>query len=249
MLLKTKDLTVFYGNIQALNNVSIELNEGEIVSIIGANGAGKSTLLKAIAGVRLSKTSGEITYFDEKLPAKMHGRVKKGIALAPEGRRIFGNLTVQENLVMGAYLVRDRAAYEKELESVFELFPRLKERRKQMGATLSGGEQQMLAIGRALMSRPKLLMMDEPSLGLAPKLVSEIFIKFRQINQLGVTILLVEQNANQALALSHRGYVLQTGRIIGEGTGKELLADPKIQEAYLGARKKTATLPQDSILL
>ena len=238
MLLKTKDLSVFYGNIQALNNVNIEIREGEIVSIIGANGAGKSTLLKAISGVRLSKLTGEIDYFDRKLPPRMHTRVKMGIALSPEGRRIFGALTVQENLIMGSYLVHDRGAFEADLAAVFELFPRLAERKKQLGATLSGGEQQMLAIGRAMMSRPKLLMMDEPSLGLAPKLVSEIFVKFRQINESGVTILLVEQNANQALALSHRAYVLQTGRIIGAGTGKELLADPKIQEAYLGARKK-----------
>ena len=238
MLLKTNNLSVFYGNIQALNEVNIEINEGEIVSIIGANGAGKSTLLKAIAGTKLSKVTGTIEYQGEALHSKLHHRVKNGIALSPEGRRIFGNLTVQENLTIGAYLNKDKKLYAEDLDSVFELFPRLKERRKQLGGTLSGGEQQMLAIGRAMMSRPKLLMLDEPSLGLAPKLVSEIFVKFKQINELGVTILLVEQNANQALALSHRGYVLQTGRIIGTGSGKELLADPKIQEAYLGARNK-----------
>ena len=238
MLLKTNDLSVYYGNIQALDKVNIHINEGEIVSIIGANGAGKSTLLKAISGVRLSKVNGDISYCGEKLPTKLHQRVQKGIALSPEGRRIFGNLTVQENLIMGAYLTKSKADYEEDLDSVFKLFPRLQERRKQLGATLSGGEQQMLAIGRAMMSRPKLLLLDEPSLGLAPKLVSEIFVKFKEINETGVTILLVEQNANQALALSNRGYVLQTGRIIGEGTGKELLADPTIQEAYLGARKK-----------
>jgi branched-chain amino acid transport system ATP-binding protein len=239
MLLTISDLSVFYGKIQALDKINLYINEGEIVSIIGANGAGKSTLLKAIAGVRLSNVSGEITYFGSKLTAKVHNRVKQGIALSPEGRRIFGNITTEENLIMGAYLTHDKATFENDLNSVFELFPRLKERRKQMGATLSGGEQQMLAIGRALMSRPKLLLMDEPSLGLAPKLVSEIFVKFKQINDSGVTILLVEQNANQALSLSHRAYVLQTGRIIGEGTGNEMLSDPKIQEAYLGVRMKS----------
>ncbi len=239
MLLTIKDLSVFYGKIQALDNINIYIQEGEIISIIGANGAGKSTLLKAISGVRLPNVSGDITCFGTKLVTKVHNRVKLGIALSPEGRRIFGNLTTEENLIMGAYLTRDKVTFENDLDSVFELFPRLKERRKQLGATLSGGEQQMLAIGRAMMSRPKLLMMDEPSLGLAPKLVTEIFIKFKQINESGVTILLVEQNANQALSLSHRAYVLQTGQIIGEGTGKELLSDPKIQEAYLGARKKS----------
>lgn len=238
MLLKTDSLSVFYGNIQALNNVSIEIEESEIVSIIGSNGAGKSTLLKAIAGVRLSRVSGSIEYMGQPLESKVSSRVRSGIALAPEGRRIFWNLTVQENLTMGAYLNRDRQSYEEDLESVFELFPRLKERAKQESGTLSGGEQQMLAIARAMMSRPKLLLMDEPSLGLAPKLVSEIFVKFKQINSSGVTILLVEQNANQALALSDRAYILQTGRVVGTGTGKELLADPKVREAYLGARKK-----------
>lgn len=238
MLLKTNDLSVFYGNIQALDHVSIEICKGEIVSIIGANGAGKSTLLKAIAGTRLSKVTGSMEYQGKSLNTKLHQRVKEGIALSPEGRRIFGNLTVQENLILGAYLNRDRKSRLEDLEFVFALFPRLKERRKQLGGTLSGGEQQMLAIARALMSRPTLLMLDEPSLGLAPKLVSELFVKLQEINSSGVTILLVEQNANQALALSHRGYVLQTGRIIGTGTGQELLADPAVQAAYLGARKK-----------
>ena len=238
MLLKTNDLSVFYGNIQALDKVNICINEGEIVSIIGANGAGKSTLLKAIAGIKLSRVTGSIDYQDKPLSQRLNNRVKDGIALAPEGRRIFANLSVQENLIMGAYLNKDKKKYDEDLESVYELFPRLKERARQAGGTLSGGEQQMLAIARAMMSRPRLLMMDEPSLGLAPKLVSEIFVKFKQINELGVTILLVEQNANQALGLSDRAYVLQTGRIIGEGTGKELLADPAVQEAYLGKRKK-----------
>lgn len=238
MLLKVKDLSVFYGNIQALDCVNLHINEGEIVSIIGANGAGKSTLLKAISGERFSKVIGDIEYKNDKLPQNVHQRVKKGIALSPEGRRIFGNLTVQENLVMGAYLINDKTVYEQELESVFTLFPRLKERRKQMGSTLSGGEQQMLAIARAMMSKPKLLMLDEPSLGIAPMLVTEIFLKFKQINKTGVTILLVEQNANKALALSHRGYVLQNGRIINQGSGKELLANESIREAYLGVIKK-----------
>lgn len=239
MQLEIKDLSVFYGKIQALDHINICIKEGEIISIIGANGAGKSTLLKAIAGVRLPNISGDITYFKTNLTMKVHDRVKIGIALAPEGRHIFGNLTTEENLIMGAYLTNNKDTFKNDLDAVFELFPRLKERRKQSGATLSGGEQQMLAIGRAMMSRPKLLLMDEPSLGLAPKLVAEIFVKFKQINESGVTILLVEQNANQALGLSDRAYVLQTGRIIGEGTGKELLSDPKIQEAYLGARKKS----------
>jgi ABC-type branched-chain amino acid transport systems, ATPase component len=237
MLLTVKDLSVFYGKIQALDKVSIHINEGEIVSIIGSNGAGKTTLLKAISGMHLHSLTGEIEFQGKKRTGGADERVKEGIALAPEGRRVFGNLTVYENLVMGGYLTRSNQEFEEGLKSVYELFPILEERRKQLASTMSGGEQQMLAISRALMSRPKLLMMDEPSLGLAPKLVSEIFVKFKKINQAGVTILLVEQNANQALALSHRAYVLQTGHIIGEGTGAELLADPKIQEAYLGRRK------------
>jgi branched-chain amino acid transport system ATP-binding protein len=237
MMLQVKDLSVFYGKIQALANLSIEIEQGEIISMIGANGAGKSTLLKAIAGLRLDM-SGSIIFEGESLSSKTHENVKKGIALVPEGRRVFGNLSVYENLVMGSYLQKDKKVFKEDIDSVYELFPRLNERKKQVASTLSGGEQQMLAIGRAIMSKPKLLLLDEPSLGLAPKLVSEIFVKFEKINKMGLTILLVEQNARQALALSHRAYVLQTGRVIKQGLGKDLLADPEVQEAYLGSRKK-----------
>ena len=241
MMLQVKDLSVFYGKIQALDKLSMEIHQGEIISMIGANGAGKSTLLKAIAGLRL-QMNGSITFEGEPLVSKTHETVKRGIALVPEGRHIFGNLTVYENLVMGSYLQKDKKVFKDDLESVYELFPRLFERQKQTGSTLSGGEQQMLAIGRGLMSKPKLLLLDEPSLGLAPKLVSEIFKKFEKINKMGLTILLVEQNARQALALSHRAYVLQTGRIIKQGLGKDLLADPEVQEAYLGAKQKAAAV-------
>jgi len=237
MMLQVKDLSVFYGKIQALDHLSMEIRQGEIISMIGANGAGKSTLLKAIAGLRLQMT-GSIAFQGEPLVSKTHETVKRGIALVPEGRHVFGNLTVYENLVMGSYLQKDKKVFKDDLDSVYELFPRLFERQKQTASTLSGGEQQMLAIGRGLMSKPKLLLLDEPSLGLAPKLVGEIFVKFEKINKMGLTILLVEQNARQALALSHRAYVLQTGRIVKQGLGKELLADPEIQEAYLGARQK-----------
>jgi len=237
MMLQVKNLSVFYGKIQALDHLSMEIRQGEIISMIGANGAGKSTLLKAIAGLRLQMT-GSIAFQGEPLVSKTHETVKRGIALVPEGRHVFGNLTVYENLVMGSYLQKDKKVFKDDLDSVYELFPRLFERQKQTASTLSGGEQQMLAIGRGLMSKPKLLLLDEPSLGLAPKLVGEIFVKFEKINKMGLTILLVEQNARQALALSHRAYVLQTGRIVKQGLGKELLADPEIQEAYLGARQK-----------
>jgi branched-chain amino acid transport system ATP-binding protein len=238
MMLQVKDLSVFYGKIQALDHLSMEIRQGEIISMIGANGAGKSTLLKAIAGLRL-QMNGAITFEGEPLVSKTHETVKRGIALVPEGRHVFGNLSVYENLVMGSYLQKDKKVFKDDLDSVYELFPRLFERQKQTASTLSGGEQQMLAIGRGLMSKPKLLLLDEPSLGLAPKLVGEIFVKFEKINKMGLTILLVEQNARQALALSHRAYVLQTGRVVKQGQGKALLADPEIQEAYLGARQKS----------
>lgn len=236
-MLQIKELDVFYGPIQALKNVSIEVHQGEIVAIIGANGAGKSTLLKSIAGLRM-QSQGQILYKGKDLPQRTHEVVNRGIALVPEGRRIFGNLTVYENLLMGSYLRKDKKEFQADLEAVYTLFPRLLEREKQIASTLSGGEQQMLAIGRALMSRPELLLLDEPSLGLAPKLVGEIFIKFKEINRNGMTILIVEQNAKQALGLAHKAYVLVTGKIMKYGLGKELLEDPEIQQAYLGKRKE-----------
>ena len=235
-MLTIKELNVHYGKIQALNNISMHINHGEIIAVIGANGAGKSTLLKTIAGLKL-QINGNMVFDNAPLVSKSHVMVKRGIALVPEGRRVFGNLTVLENLIMGSYLQKHKAEVKEELESVYALFPRLLERINQTAATMSGGEQQMLAIGRALMSKPRLLLLDEPSLGLAPLLVSEIFVKFKEINQRGVTILLVEQNARQALNLAHRSYVMQTGRIVKEGAGKELLRDPQVQEAYLGVRK------------
>ena len=236
-MLEIRGLSVRYGQIQALDRLDMRVEEGEIISVIGANGAGKSTLLKAIAGLKLAM-SGEILFEGKPLVSKSYEMVRRGVALVPEGRRVFGNLSVYENLVIGSYLQKDKRVFQEELDAVYQLFPRLKERWGQAAATLSGGEQQMLAIGRALMSKPRLLLLDEPSLGLAPKLVAEIFVKFKEINSMGVTILLVEQNARQALALSSRAYVTQTGRVIKEGRGKELLNDPEVQDAYLGARKR-----------
>jgi len=236
-MLQITELDVFHGPIHAVKKVNLQVNEGEIVAIIGANGAGKTTLLNTIAGLK-KKTAGEILYQGKPLPEKAHEVLKRGIALCPEGRRVFGNLTVYENLVMGGYLIRDKKEFEKEVEAVYHLFPRLYERKNQIASTLSGGEQQMLAIGRAMMSRPRLFLLDEPSLGLAPLLVKEIFNKFSEINRMGVSILIVEQNARQALMLSRRAYVLQTGSVIKEGPSKELLNDRQIQEAYLGKRLK-----------
>ncbi len=236
-MLSVKQLKVFYGPICALHGVSLDVNQGEIVAIIGANGAGKTTLLETIAGLR-KRTEGEILFEGSPLPSAAHAVVKSGVALVPEGRRVFGNLTVYENLLMGAYLIKEGEILESSLRSVYQLFPRLQERSEQLASTLSGGEQQMLAIGRALMSQPKLLLLDEPSLGLAPTLVKDVFTKLREINQMGTTILLVEQNARQALRLSHRGYVLQTGKVIREGSSDDLLNDPAVQEAYLGKRKE-----------
>lgn len=237
MILKITDLDVFYGPIHAIKKVNLHVNEGEIVAIIGANGAGKTTLLNTIAGLK-QKTAGEIEYRGKLLPEKTHDVLKQSVALCPEGRRIFGNLTVYENLIMGGYLIKEKEEFEKEVEAVFNLFPRLHERKNQISSTLSGGEQQMLAIGRALMSRPKLFLLDEPSLGLAPILVQEIFSKFKEINKMGVSILIVEQNARQALMLSDRAYVIQTGNIVKVGPSEELLNDSEIQEAYLGKRLK-----------
>ena len=232
-ILKVSDINVYYGAIHAIKGVSFEVNLGEIVTLIGANGAGKSTTLQTISGLLHSRT-GSIEFLGESLmgiPA--HKIVAKGLAQVPEGRRIFLQMTVEENLQMGAY-TRSGAGIEQDLEKVYTYFPRLMERRRQIAGTLSGGEQQMLAMGRALMSRPKLLMLDEPSMGLAPILVEQIFEIIRTLHKAGTTILLVEQNAQAALSIADRGYVLETGRIVTSGTGQELLASPEIKRAYLG---------------
>ena len=234
-MLEVKNLEVSYGAIKALHGISLSVKQGSIVTLIGSNGAGKSTTLRAISGL-VKPQSGEILYGGKGisgLPA--HQIVARGLSHVPEGRMVFANLTVQENLRMGAYLQRDKTVISEELELVFKTFPRLREREKQIAGTLSGGEQQMLAIGRALMSRPKFLMMDEPSLGIAPLLVKTIFEKIVEINRTqGITILLVEQNANLALEISNYGYVLETGRIILQNESAALRKDPKVRSAYLG---------------
>ena len=232
-ILKVEDINVYYGSIHAIKGISFEVDEGEVVTLIGANGAGKSTTLNTISGLLRSKT-GSIDFMGESL-AKVpcHKVVERGLALVPEGRRIFLQMTVQENLEMGAFTQKGDTVQE-DLEKVYTLFPRLKERIKQMAGTLSGGEQQMLAMGRALMSRPKLLMLDEPSMGLAPILVEQIFEIIQNLHKAGTTILLVEQNAQAALSVADRGYVLETGKIVTTGTGAELLASPAIKKAYLG---------------
>jgi len=233
-MLKVKDLDVFYDKIHAIKQLSFHVDEGEIVTLIGANGAGKTTTLKTISRI-LDPTHGIIRYKDEDmLKIHPHQIIDLGIAHVPEGRRIFSKMTVSENLQMGAFIRKDKREIQEDLEMVFKRFPRLKERYKQIAGTLSGGEQQMLAIGRALMSRPTMILMDEPSMGLAPILVEEIFDIINTINNAGTTILLVEQNAKQALEIADRGYVLETGKIIAEGTGKELLQDAKVKKAYLG---------------
>ncbi|NES12171.1 MULTISPECIES: ABC transporter ATP-binding protein [Micromonospora] len=234
MLLEIKDLTLLYGRIQALHGISLTVNEGEVVALIGANGAGKTTTMRAISGLR-PVASGSIV-FDGTDVTRMRAdlRVVRGIGQAPEGRGVFPGMTVMENLEMGAYTRRDRSGIAEDMKMVMDLFPRLAERRKQHGGTLSGGEQQMLAVGRALMARPRLLLLDEPSMGLAPMLIQQIFEIITRINEQGTTILLVEQNAQQALSRAHRGYVLETGRIVKEGTGRDLLHDPAVKEAYLG---------------
>ncbi len=237
-MLKIKDLHVSYGGIRALRGVDLEVPDGKIVTLIGANGAGKSTLLRTISGL-VKADSGSITYNDEELLGKPINKILElGVAQVPEGRRVFADMTVLENLKIGAYLRKDKAGVEKDIQWVYHLFPRLEERSWQMAGTLSGGEQQMLAVGRALMSRPKVLMMDEPSLGLAPIVVQEIFEIIRTINKEGVTVLLIEQNANMALKTADLAYVLETGVITKTGTGAELLADESIKEAYLGKKKK-----------
>ncbi len=234
-MLTLENLTVNYGAIRALHGVSLSVEAGSIVTLIGSNGAGKSTTLRTVSGL-VKPVSGSITYEGERidgLPA--HRIVARGLCQVPEGRMVFANLTVHENLMMGAYLQRDAAAIRSERDYVFSVFPRLQEREKQQAGTLSGGEQQMLAIGRALMSRPKFLMLDEPSLGIAPLLVKSIFTQIVQINRSrGITILLVEQNANLALEIATRGYVLETGRIILQDDAAALRADPKVRSAYLG---------------
>jgi branched-chain amino acid transport system ATP-binding protein len=234
MLLKLEDIVLTYGKIEALHGISIEVEEGEIVTLIGANGAGKTSTMRAVSGVRGIK-SGKIIFDGEDITSlRADQRVRKGLCLAPEGRGIFPGMTVTENLDMGAYTRRDRAEMAQDFERVFGLFPRLKERHKQVAGTMSGGEQQMLAIGRALMARPRLLCLDEPSMGLAPKLIQQIFDIITEIAGQGTTILVVEQNAKQALSRAHRGYVLETGKIVKTGNGSDLLDDPSIREAYLG---------------
>jgi len=233
-MINVNDLVVSYGGIEALKGVSIKVDRGEIVTLVGANGAGKSTLLRSIVGLVKPK-NGTITYEGKNiLGEKSQNIVTSGITLVPEGRRVFSNLTVLENIKLGAYARKDSKEIQKDIEWVYKLFPRLKERSWQLAGTLSGGEQQMLAVGRALLSRPKLLMMDEPSLGLAPLIVKDIFSIIKQIREQGVTILLIEQNANVALKIADRGYVLETGRITIEGTGKDLLENDDIKKAYLG---------------
>ncbi|PXY28571.1 ABC transporter ATP-binding protein [Prauserella flavalba] len=233
-LLELSGVSVHYGRIKAVSELTITVNEGEIVTLIGANGAGKSTTMRAISGIR-PVSAGTITFAGEDITRlRADLRVVRGISQAPEGRGIFPGMTVYENLDMGAYARKDRKNLAAEMDHVFELFPRLAERRTQAGGTLSGGEQQMLAIGRALMSKPKLLLLDEPSMGLAPQFIQQIFRIITEINKEGTTVLLVEQNAQQALSRAHRAYVLETGSIVKSGTGKELLADESIKEAYLG---------------
>ncbi|MEV5708066.1 ABC transporter ATP-binding protein [Actinoallomurus sp. NPDC052274] len=238
MLLEIEDIHVHYGKIAALKGVSVEVDEGEVVTLIGANGAGKTTTLKTISGLR-PLTRGSIR-FDGKDISKVagHRRVLMGIGQSPEGRGIFPGMTVVENLQMGAYARRDQVA--KDLEEVYELFPRLAERKNQAGGTMSGGEQQMLAIGRALMTKPKVLLLDEPSMGLAPKLIQQIFEIITEINRRGTTVLLVEQNAQQALQVAHRAYVLETGSVVKSAAASELLNDPQVRAAYLGGGAEAA---------
>jgi len=235
-LLEIRDLKVNYGGIEALKGISFDVKEGEIVTLIGANGAGKSTTLRSIMSV-VSPSAGSISYNGEDITHMPTDEiVKRGIVLVPEGRRVFPNLTVLENLRIGAYLRNDKEGIEADIKHVYSLFPRLEERSWQQAGTLSGGEQQMLAVGRALMAKPRLIMMDEPSLGLAPLVVKDIFSIIRRINESGTTVLLIEQNANAALKIANRGYVMQTGNVTMTGTGLELLNDQSVREAYLGKK-------------
>jgi branched-chain amino acid transport system ATP-binding protein len=233
-ILEVRDLRVDYGGIQALRGISLDVPEGQVVALIGANGAGKTTTLRAIPRM-LRPTAGTITFLGEDVTRlESHQLVARGMAHGPEGRGIFLNLTVRENLELGAYLRRDRAGIEADADKAYALFPILAERRAQVSGTLSGGEQQMLAVARALMSRPRLLLLDEPSLGLAPQVVERIFTVLREVSASGVSLLLVEQNAHKALQLAHRAYVLETGSVVMTGTGRELLASPEVRKAYLG---------------
>jgi branched-chain amino acid transport system ATP-binding protein len=233
-MLKVNNINVYYGNIHALKGVSLDINPGEIVTLIGANGAGKSTLLKTLSGL-LKPKSGEILFENEHISGKVPQLiVKRGISQVPEGRRVFANMSVEENLELGAYLRKDKKGIQEDFEKIYQLFPRLHERRKQQSGTLSGGEQQMLAMGRALMARPRLLLLDEPSMGLAPLLVKTIFQIIEEINKTGTTILLVEQNANMALSIADRAYVIETGKIVASGTAEELSQSDQIRQAYLG---------------
>ena len=233
-MLEVKNLSVHYGMIQAVRNVDFKVNEGEIVSLIGANGAGKSTILKTLSGL-IHPSEGEIIYLGENIDSISAKKiVEKGLVQVPEGRHVFPGLTVKENLELGAFLRKDKEEIQKDMEAVFERFPILKERKDQDAQTLSGGEQQMLAMGRALMSRPKLLLLDEPSMGLAPIFIREIFKIIQEIQKTGTTVLLIEQNAKMALSISNRAYVLETGSVVLSGTGQELLESDEIQKAYLG---------------
>ena len=234
VLLQVKGLKVAYGGIQAVKGVDFEVREGELVSLIGSNGAGKTTTMKAITGT-LPINDGDIEYLGESIKGKgAWDLVKKGLVMVPEGRGVFARMTITENLQMGAYIRNDKAGIAADIEKMFTIFPRLRERKDQLAGTMSGGEQQMLAMGRALMSQPKLLLLDEPSMGLSPIMVDKIFEVVRDVYALGVTILLVEQNASRALAIADRGYVMESGTITMTGPGKELLSDPKVRAAYLG---------------
>lgn len=233
-MLEIKDLQVYYGVIQAIKGISFTVNEGEIIALIGANGAGKTTILHTISGLIPAKT-GSVRFMDKELTKTApHKIVQMGMAHVPEGRRIFQELSVYENLKLGAYTRKDKAEIEQSIQMVYKRFPRLEERKKQVAGTLSGGEQQMLAMGRALMSKPKIILMDEPSMGLSPLLVSEIFDIIKSINESGTTVLLVEQNAKKALSIANRAYVLETGNIVLEGGAKDLMNDDSIKKAYLG---------------
>lgn len=246
MLLQVEGLNTYYGEaVHALRDVSFEVVEGEIISIIGANGAGKSTLMWTLIG-QLKPRSGKITFNGKLMKPVAYTVVAAGMSLVPERRRLFPNLTVRENLSMGSYLRNDRAAIQKDTEYIFTLFPILKKRLNQFAGTLSGGEQQMVATARGLMSRPKLLLLDEPSLGLAPILVNQIFATIQEISRQGTTILLVEQNAKKALAIANRAYALEVGRIVRSGTGQELLNDPVVQAAYLGVSRKAEEILEES---
>lgn len=233
-MLQINDIHVYYGNIHALKGISLEINQGEIVTLIGANGAGKSTLLRTISGL-LKPKNGDILFEGQSVAGNgAQAIVKKGISQVPEGRRVFSNMSVEENLELGAYIRKDKQGIREDFDKVYQLFPRLHERRKQQAGTMSGGEQQMLAMGRALMARPRLLLLDEPSMGLAPLLVKTIFRIIKEINQSGTTILLVEQNANMALSIADRSYVIETGKIVLSGTPDELNQSEQIRMAYLG---------------